>query len=125
MTNDEWMQQLEQDFTANFVPMVPTVGIADGIRFDFCRGFRLLIPKALAPRRFRLVLVDLDHELKVFDDVLEAGDYYVSKRRYAIRYGFQLFDAVYDLVLVRFHDVSSCVWFKNFSCILFNGTRGS
>lgn len=93
MTNDEWMQQLEQDFTANFVPMVPTVGIADGIRFDFCRGFRLLIPKALAPRRFRLVLVDLDHELKVFDDVLEAGDYYVSKRRYAIRYGFQLFDA--------------------------------
>lgn len=93
MTNDEWMQFLEKEFAANFIPMEPTVGIACGIRFDFCRGFRLQIPKALSPRRFRLTLVDLDHNLKVFDDILEAGDYYVSKRRYVIRYGFQLSDA--------------------------------
>ena len=93
MTNEEWNAYLATNFGKIGIPTEPTYGTAYGIRFDYCYGVRVKIPANLAPRRFRLILFDQKNHLKVCDKILDAGDYFVSRRRYCIEYGIQISDA--------------------------------
>lgn len=93
MTNEEWNAVLAGVFGKLGIPVEPTVGTAHGIRFDYCYGVRVKIPATLAPRKFRLIIFDLEHQVKVCDNILDAGDYFVSRRRYCIPYGIQIIDA--------------------------------
>lgn len=93
MTNEEWNACLAGIFGKLGIPVEPTCGIAHGIRIDYCCGVRIKIPAALAPRRFRVILFDMTNHLKVCDNILNAGDYFVSRRRYFIPYGIQITDA--------------------------------
>ena len=93
MSNEEWNAYLAATFGKLGIPVEPTCGMAYGIRIDYCYGVRIKIPATLAPRRFRIILYDAQTHLKVFDSVLVAGDYFVSRRRYFIPYGIQITDA--------------------------------
>ena len=93
MTNEEWNAYLAGVFGKLGIPVEPTVGTSHGIRFDYCYGVRIKIPATLAPRRFRVIVFDMQSHLKVCDNILDAGDYFVSRRRYCIPYGIQITDA--------------------------------
>lgn len=88
-TNEEWIARLRSVFSSRGIPMEPTANIG-GIRIDFCYGVRILFPSFIEKKRYRVEIADLDHNLKMFDQVLESGDYYVSKRRYFVRYGVKI-----------------------------------
>ena len=89
LTNEEWRNVLTETFRNLHLPYNPTLTGPLGIQIDFCRGARIHIPPT-AGGKFRVVLTDLDNDIRMYDGILDAGDYFVSKKRYFINYGIQI-----------------------------------
>lgn len=89
LTNEEWRNLLTETFRRFRLPYNPTLTGPLGIQIDFCRGARIHIPPT-AGRQFRVVLTDLDNDIRMYDGILDAGDYFVSKKRYFVNCGIQI-----------------------------------
>lgn len=93
MTNEEWNTYLADVFKRAGIPFEPTCRVAQGISLDYCYGVRIKFSPYLSYRKFRVILYDLNNHIKMFDEILNAGDYFVSRRKYFIEYGIQITDA--------------------------------
>lgn len=89
VTNEDWMKYLAEVFGRFHLPYNPTLAGPRGIQIDFCRGPRVYIPPT-AKGKFRLLLSDLDNDVIMYDGILDAGDYFVYKKRYFINWGIQI-----------------------------------
>ena len=89
LTNEEWRNLLTETFRNLHLPYNPTLTGPLGIQLDFCRGARIHIPPT-AGGKFHLLLTDLDNDVVMYNGILDAGDYFVSKKRYFINYGIQI-----------------------------------
>lgn len=89
LTNEEWRAVIADTFTRFHLPYHPTLTGPLGIQIDFCRGARVYIPPS-AGKQYHLVLTDLDNNIRLYDGILDAGDYFISQKKYFIRYGIQI-----------------------------------
>lgn len=90
----EILSQLRGIFQAHKISFIPSFRGSDGIFFDFCYGLRIYFDQTiLEKKRYRLCVYDLTSHIKILDSVFSGGDYYVSPRKYFVKYGFQITDA--------------------------------
>lgn len=91
--NSKWMNHLTELFKKWHLPFAPTFTHHSGIMLDFCCGLRVLLPVNKGCKKYRLQVYDFNSKLKMFDEVIDAGDYYVSEKKYFIDYGVIITDA--------------------------------
>ena len=90
----EYFSRLKETFSKVKIPFIPCCNGSDGIYFDFCYGLRIYFDQnIIEKKRYRLCVYDLGNSLKILDEVFTGGDYYVSPRKYFVKYGFQITDA--------------------------------
>lgn len=70
------------------VPDEPTMEAADGIRFDFCDGLRVRFPKEGGP--WHVTFRDIDTGVILGDSDAEPGSGIVSRKKYFVRFGIQI-----------------------------------
>ena len=90
LTREEWLELLKDVFAKRNLPFLPSQNAEDGILFDFCYGARIYFPQSPEEKTYLLKLVDLDSGLVIFNGTVKSGDYFVSPKRYFVRYGFQI-----------------------------------
>ncbi len=90
MTQSQWIEYLTEEFHKMQLPVYPLEVCSDGIMIDFCYGARVYIPPNAPSKQYLVDVVDLDNDVKIYSGVLDAGDYYISEKRYYINYGIQL-----------------------------------
>ncbi len=100
MTNAEWQETLERGFDEAMIPEEPPAGAKLEIRFDFCFGLRIKIPKSVGDRKFKLTVADAKHSVRLHEAELSGGDYWVSRQRYYVDWAFKLEDATTGELIV-------------------------
>lgn len=96
-TQDEIDAMFQGVYCQNKVPVLPTLEAIDGIKFDFCFGFRMKIPN-LKPgeteRQYIVEVFDMDTNSLIFRCEAKSGDWIFNKKVYYINYRI----AIYDLL---------------------------
>ena len=114
LNREEWSALLTDTFKHFRLPYYPTLTGPMGIQLDFCHGARVYIPET-AGDKFNLKLIDLDNNIILYNGILDAGDYFISQKKYYVNYGVQIteypsgkkilqhrFDATGRDVLIKF-----------------------
>lgn len=94
LTKDKIVLQMSDAFKRNGVPHYPTVSGPRGIQIDFCFGCRIYIPPSAGSCEYELVLRDLDSDMTVYKGALKPGDYFISEKRFFVRWGIQIRELV-------------------------------
>ncbi len=88
--NKELQDEMTRIFNERKIPYNPVVDIGEGICVDFCCGLRVLFPASLKKQKYQLDVADLDTGLILESNILESGEYYISKRKYFVRYALKI-----------------------------------
>lgn len=90
-TNTQTLKdEMRRIFRERQIPDIPNLDVGYGICVDFCCGLRVLLPSCLENKKYGLEVVDLDTGLMLENTILDSGEYYISKRRYFVRYGVKI-----------------------------------
>lgn len=87
---EEWIKFLKNSAEKREIPYLPTQTGAKGIKIDFCNGVRVYFPEESVKQQYRLIVVDDDSNIKMFDGTVSSGEYFISQKHYFVNYALQI-----------------------------------